>query len=293
MIFFLNGFECGKNPQGLKLLNFTTNFYKLIAECELDNNFVISPASFALATGLVLHGASGETRRQIENALGDSRQLQTLSSQIKNDKTIESVNKIFVSQNFLMIKKYQQKMRRIFGANAGKVDFSAREETAAKINEFISNKTHGLIKDLIKPDILDADTVAMLINAIHFKGSWTHKFKNSQRISDFFKSSDKKIKAKFMTVENEFLTGYNEDLDVEVIELPYEGSNVSMVILLPIEKEGIIALEENLTVEKLKKVLDAKNLRMQKIRVTIPKFKIEYEKSLNEIAKKVKIKLII
>lgn len=94
-----------------------------------------------------------------------------------------------------------------------------------------------------------------------------------------------------MFVKNEFYYGHDEELKVETLEMPYKNSKISMVILLPFESNGIKDLEKNLNYKKLREILSRKNMIKKNIEVTMPRFKIEFEKNLNEIAKEVRLKL--
>lgn len=75
--------------------------------------------------------------------------------------------------------------------------------------------------------------------------------------------------------------------DVEIIEIPYQNTNMSMIILLPYEADGLQALEEILTSNRLNRML--KKLERQPVKVEIPKFKIDTEINLKIIFERVKV----
>jgi serpin B len=72
----------------------------------------------------------------------------------------------------------------------------------------------------------------------------------------------------------------------KVLELPYEKHEMSMIIILPDEIDGLKAVEEKMAAEgNLNKVLD--HLSEVEVIVSLPKFKIETEMDLKEFLPKV------
>jgi serpin B len=274
----------------LKLPKFSLNFYELFAAILPNKNFVISPASFALATGLVLQGASGETKREIEKAF-NVKQLENLANQVNSDESVKSANKVYISKNFTLQKSYLEKVKRIFDSEAEKVDFTLSNQTAQKINKWIEEKTRGLIKNLIKSESLNNKTAAMLINAIYFKGNWNKSFNVLETKEEFKVLPNKSKMINFMQIKDKFYLRSFDDLEVSVLELPYKDSSMSMVILLPFEDDGLKNLEQNLTPLKLRKLLKTDTQKYE-IEVTMPRFKIESENKLNDVAKMVRKILI-
>ena len=71
---------------------------------------------------------------------------------------------------------------------------------------------------------------------------------------------------------------YAETDKLQILELPYKGDDLSMVLLLPKQVDGLAELEKSLTLENLNDLLG--KLRKQKVEVYIPKFKMTSEFSL-------------
>lgn len=258
--------------------DFSLNLYKVVANSSENKNVVISPASIALATGLILHGVSGETHKEIERALGDEK-FENLIQKMENDSSIESANKILVSLDFNIKKSYQETVERIFKSAAHPVHF--RDERTLKIiNQWIEGKTKGSIKDAIA--YLDPSSVAVIINVIYFKGNWQHRFELDYEM-DFHYSTTMKSKMQFMDLEAPLRFA---DLEkVQIIELPYENTDISLVIMLPKEIDGLKDLEEGLTVENLNTMLS--KMDFSELVLAMPRFKIEFEIQLEEFFKKV------
>ncbi|XP_014404788.1 PREDICTED: leukocyte elastase inhibitor [Myotis brandtii] len=129
-------------------------------------------------------------------------------------------------------------------------------------------------------------TKLVLVNAIYFKENWEETFSKEATTDTPFRLNKKDTKTvKMMYQKSTFPFGYIEDLKCRVLELPYQGRDLSMVILLPddIEDEatGLKKIEEQLTLEKLHEWTKPENLRFIKVNVHLPSFKLEESYNLN------------
>jgi len=144
----------------------------------------------------------------------------------------------------------------------------------------VERKTNDKIKDLIKPGVLDALTRLVLTNAIYFKGDWAIQFdRGKTKDAPFMISADKKVNVPMMYLKENFK--YWADKDLQVIELPYKGEHLSMIVLLPREVDSLSELEKKLTLENLNSWLQ--KLRKQEMMVYLPKFKMTSGFELAEI----------
>jgi serpin B len=173
-----------------------------------------------------------------------------------------------------------------FNSEAQPLDFSKNEDAAKSINNWVEEKTNNKIKDLIASDSLDSDTRMVLVNAIHFKGTWVYQFDPKDTFKGPFYLNEKDTATvDFMKIKKHFKYGVMEDLDASAIELPYKDSNISMVIILPNSKTGLAALESKLTSIDINEL--SSRMYSQEVNVEIPKFKVEFDIELNEPLKKV------
>ena len=159
------------------------------------------------------------------------------------------------------------------------VDFAGAPQPSRKtINRWVEEKTRDKIKDLLGPDDITVDTRLVLTNAIYFKGSWARKFEaRATRTSPFWLSDDRKVDAPMMAQEGTFRY-LAQDL-IEVVELPYAGNQVSMVIVFPRKGVNLGRVEGMLTPENLRQWLS--RMPEKKMEVIIPKFKLESSFLLN------------
>lgn len=200
--------------------------------------------------------------------------------------TLSIANQIYVQNGYQINKNFQEVAVKKFLSGIEALNFAESVPSAKKINDFVEVKTKEKIKDLIKPDMLNADTRVVLVNAIYFKGDWEYKFNKDRTYEgDFFVSETEKVPVEFMTIKKKFNYGVLDDLDATALEMKYANSNFSFVIVLPNSRTGLPALESKLHNYYLAKI--TQQMYSQEVDVTIPKFKVEFEINLNDVLKKV------
>jgi serpin B len=167
-----------------------------------------------------------------------------------------------------------------YDGNLELVDFAKQTEEARKtINDWVENKTKDKIKELIKPGMLDTTTRLVLTNAIYFKGKWAVQFKPElTRDAPFTLPGGEKVTVPMMNQTGNF--GYMETDTIQILEMPYVGNGLSMVILLPRKPDGVEDLEKELTSDNLAGWLT--KLRKREVQVFVPKFKMTSEFSLGD-----------
>jgi serpin B len=127
--------------------------------------------------------------------------------------------------------------------------------------------------------MLDGSTRLVLVNAIYFKGNWIRQFETRlTKKEPFHLSSGNTVTVPLMRQTDEF--DYAESPDLQVLELPYAGGDLSMVVLLPRTVDGLGNLEAELTTQNLKAWTG--NLRHKKVIVFLPKFRVTSGFSLAE-----------
>jgi serpin B len=141
------------------------------------------------------------------------------------------------------------------------------------INTWVKGKTEGKIDKIL--EALDTNSVCVLLNAIYFKGIWHSQFmKSSTSDAPFSVSATRKTSVPLMYQKSDFKI--MEENDFQAVSIPYKGNNLSMVILLPRPAAGLAALEKQLTPQALNGWLAKLNKeRVQKVRLYLPKFKLE------------------
>ena len=263
-----------------------------------DKNYMFSPLSIKMALGLAANGASGETKNEILRTLGTSNMdkfNQFSKDLISKYSKAEILNLNIANSIWINRDKTEQSFSKEFKEIAAdfydaQAEIIENANAVREINAWVNDKTNGKISEIV--DESD-DFWAMLINALYFKGAWQSEFNESATQPDDFTNADgTKCKIEFMN-KTEWLS-YSETEVAKIVELPYKNAidkfsedgeyldtefyddlDVSMYL---------ISAESEINV---KAILDAainnNQFSRQRIKLSMPKFRIEYESELNDI----------
>jgi serpin B len=159
-----------------------------------------------------------------------------------------------------------------YDAGLNEVDFQAGDRARQTINSWVAKQTGGKIPELFGPNSLGPNTRLVLATAIYFKGDWVSPFKkDSTRSEPFFQGADRRAPVPMMSQTETF--GYAEVEGAQLLEMPYVGKDLALLVVLPRDVDGLPALERALTAEKLATWVSG--LSEQKVRVSFPRFKME------------------
>merc|ERR1712136_276858 len=154
------------------------------------------------------------------------------------------------------------------------------ENSRVHINKWVEDQTKEKIKDLLQEGTLTADTRMVIVNAVYFKADWKQKFDVKQTCDgEFHLNENETSKVKMMQRKAKF--PFYMDQDMKVVELPYSGDDVSMLIILPNEHLGLGKILSKLTAEKLEQICK-ESTSDEDIMVKLPRMKIEYGADLVE-----------
>lgn len=196
-------------------------------------------------------------------------------------------------KNYTVKSSYQNIVTKVFNSETQSINFGDNINAANTINTWVESKTNQKIKNLIDSRSLNSGTRMILVNAIYFKGLWQYKFDPKQTTNgSFYVNETKTINVNYMKLmQTSLLYGYFPDLAAEAIELPYSNSTMSMMIILPYEKNGIAKLEASLNNVDILQL--SKNMSQQVMNVEVPKFNAVFDTKLSNQFKEVNIKCIM
>jgi serpin B len=254
-----------------------------------DGNLFFSPESISTALAMTYGGARGDTADEMAKALhfglpktmlhpGFGALIKELNGEgKKRGYQLSVANALWGQKGEGFKDDYLKLTKDTYGAGLKEVDFAGNAEAARKeINAWVEKQTQDKIKDLLAPGVIDPLTKLVLTNAIYFKGDWQSQFKKDQTRDEVFHgASDAKTPMMHQTAKFR----YHEADDVQLLEMPYGGKELSMVVLLPKKVDGLAGLEKSLTADRLAGWLG--KVREQEVIVTLPKFKMTSEFSLN------------
>ena len=268
---------------------FAFEFYKKFKEDSnyIDKNFFFSPYSISTAFAIVYEGAKGKTKEEIQNVFhfpeddnirrNGFSEIHTKINKLSKNYELKTTNALWAQKDYKFLKEYFNIIKKFYGGKIENLDFKnpkEREKSRKIINNWIEKETNDKIKNLIPKGILSEWTRLVVTNAIYFKGEWLKQFdKKNTREDEFRVSSNKKVKVQMMCLKGENAEfNYMENEILQMIELPYKGEDLSMLVLLP-KEDNLEKLEDSLTSENLLKWKE--KMRMEKTIVYLPKFKFE------------------
>jgi len=276
----------GNNRFGLEL-------YHQIAPKK--GNLFFSPSSIHTALAMTYAGARGNTAAEMARTLhyGKGEEyfgaygglIDRTAAGKKAKYELNIANALWLQEDKPFLPPFLALNQRHFGAGLFDVDFKRRFEAArGDINKWVADRTKQKIKDLLPAGSLNALTRMVLTNAIYFKGDWASQFKKaSTRPMDFHVTADKKTRAQMMYQSGKF--GYTETPDAQALKMPYDGKDLSMVVLLPKKVDALGSLEKSLTTGSLAAMI-GRLRRPRKVRVFFPRFKMEYKMKMKPILAK-------
>uniref|UniRef100_A0A8D2B2Y0 Serpin domain-containing protein n=1 Tax=Sciurus vulgaris TaxID=55149 RepID=A0A8D2B2Y0_SCIVU len=286
--------HCGSRPITMSSLSaanakFTLDLLPHLGEAA--GNVFYSPVSITSALAMLYLGAKGNTARQIEKA-GESgnvhQQFQKFLTELNKPSDaykLEIANRIYGEKKFRFLQEYLDGLKKFYLANVESLDFrNAPEESRKKINSWVESQTNGKIKDLFPSDTLGADTVLVLVNAVYFKGQWDHAFNKEHTTEAKFQLNKNVSKSvQMMRKSSYFHFALLEDVQAKILEIPYKGKDLSMIVLLPNEADGLQKLEDKLTAEKLMEWSSLDRMKMTYVDLCFPRFKVEESYNLEAV----------
>lgn len=269
---------------------FAFKAFKSLLESDKGKNIFISPISISVALAMTMNGTAGETFDGMQSALEftgltqeqiNENFLSLLESLEYSDKDVV----LALANSIWLEPTYAPNIKESFIETVEKHYLSGvfEADSPETINKWIEDNTGGHIKDMIKQ--FPADLVMYLVNAIYFKGAWTTTFdKEDTRETTFTKDDESTVNVDMMGFpEMAEHVSYATDRVVG-IKLPYGREKISFYAFAPIDWEykPIDEFIETLDQEEFDNIIDS--FQEQELGgVYLPKFKIEYEKTLNDM----------
>jgi serpin B len=154
------------------------------------------------------------------------------------------------------------------------VDFRRGAEAArAEINRWVSDRTKGRISDVLAPGSPDGGTRLVLVNAVYFKGKWRVPFdKDRTRDETFFLENGGEVRVPLMHQSEH--VGYRQGPGYQAITLPYQGTDLSLLVLLPDRRDGLGDLETKLSAAMINECLQVRGT--SQVELFLPRFTITW-----------------
>ncbi len=268
---------------------FAFDIFRLILEnSDESQNIIISPLSISYGLSMTVNGADGATREAMLNALrvngitpeeinAPYKDLTEALLSVDKRVIMSIANSVWTEDDFAVKKSFIDILTSYYDAESKSFDIDD-VNAPKKINEWISGKTNGLIREMV--DKLNDNTVMLLINAIYFKGKWKLQFDpDDTSEKPFYKPSGNQSDVQMMKQTEDFRV-YDGDGFI-LAEFPYGQGNFVMDIILPDTKTGTGGILPSFTGGAFAAWVD--QLGEREVKVSIPRFKYGYKKKLKEI----------
>ncbi|KAF7242638.1 Neuroserpin [Varanus komodoensis] len=283
------------------IAEFSVNVYNQLRATGEDENIIFSPLGIAIAVGMVELGAHGSSLKEIRHAMGYEglkngeefsflKDLSDMTTTEDSQYVMKLANSLYVQNGYHINDKFLQLMKKYFKAEVEDVDFSQSIAIASHINKWVENHTNNMIKDFVSARDFSALTHLALINAIYFKGNWKSQFRpENTRTFSFTKDDESEVQIPMMYQQGEFYYGEFSDGSNEaggiyqVLEIPYEGDEMSMMIVLSRQEVPLATLEPLVKAQLIEEW--AGSVKKQKVEVYLPRFSIEQEIDLKDVLK--------
>ncbi|XP_063903044.1 leukocyte elastase inhibitor-like isoform X3 [Zophobas morio] len=260
---------------------FTINLYNVLAATSPGNS-IFSPISLHAVLSMAYQGARGTTAEKFASTLKvpEAKVIKEgYKILIDHLNTIPYVtllmaNKVYLMEGYQLLPDFNNAVTENFVSEVQLLNFRERQSAAESINIWVEEKTQEKIKNLVNAGDLDGSTRLVLVNAIYFKARWMHVFsKNATRTEPFYLNDVDSVNVEMMHMKRKFHFNSIKEMGAKILELPYTNKNLSMVIILPFERNGIAELEKKLTTVNLAEITN--ELWNAQVTVALPKFKIE------------------
>ncbi len=259
-----------------------------------DENAFVAPYSISSALAMLSGAAAGETLKEIESALGfalpqsklhkafNHLDLQ-LASRGKGKQGADGPfwltvdNALWLQDGHRCTPSYLDTLARDYGAGVHMLDFAKQTERARKsINSWVADKTEDQIPELLQENDLTKNTILVLTNAVYFNGGWDEPFDpQSTRMATFHApSGDKEVTTMFGLKKKAL---YGATPDYQAISLPYDGDELSMLVIIP---RDLAAFEKGLDAAKLETILAG--LQSKNVDLSLPSFQFKKRTELRE-----------
>ncbi|XP_067223916.1 leukocyte elastase inhibitor-like isoform X2 [Chanodichthys erythropterus] len=278
---------------------FALNLFQKIRDGNASGNVFYSPLSISAALSMLSLGAGGNTASQMTRTLqfpeaegeihaGFTKLLSEMNK-AGAPYALSLANRLYGEQSCRFVEKFLSDTKSLYQAELETVNFIGQADAArVNINSWVEKQTQEKIKDLLAKGDVNSLTKLVLVNAIYFKGNWERKFRKKHTRDDQFKLNKNESKpVRMMSQKAKFPLAFIPEMNCQILELPYVGKELSMLIMLPNTMEddttGLQKLESALTYENFMEWTRPDMMDLLEVKVSLPRFKMEETYNMNDL----------
>jgi serpin B len=242
---------------------------------DQPGNLFFSPYSLSSSLAMACAGARGQTEKEMTHAMHFNLPPEKLHPAFKtlagrmgkiqrwNRIVLTSTRSLWCQKGHDFTGTFLPLVRENYSAETRTVDFKNPGATAEDINRWIDNQTNHRINGGIEPGELTPNMGLVLCDAIYFKGQWQNAFKTKDtKPAAFHVTTNLTVTVPMMYQSSRLKTAQSDDGTVQLLELPYWGSDLSMIILLPTPPSEMMTEDAHNDLADLEPKLTAENLHV-------------------------------
>ncbi|XP_020792143.2 plasminogen activator inhibitor 1 [Boleophthalmus pectinirostris] len=274
-------------------MDFGFKVFSGLSQDRSNQSVVFSPFGITAVMSLAQLGAGGHTHKALTAAMGFSmrergmaRQQRLLQRDVSAEEGVDVATGVLVERKMSIEKGYRRALAKAFLTHPHQVDFSRPEEAVSIINAWVSDNTNGAISNFLANGSLTEETRLVMLNALHFHGLWKVPF--DPRLTQermFLCANGTQTPVHMMRLTDrfhygEFVTAGGVDYDV--IEVPYEGDSLSMLLVSPFERDvPLSVLSTELTSHTLRRWREG--MRLVKRQLAMPRFTLASDLDMKKV----------
>ena len=225
---------------------FSMNMYAALPD---DQNIFYSPYSLASALSMLDVGAMGDTKEELENALGitdlnewNDEMKVYLSKDWSQNTFVNTANSIWMNKGTTWSSNidydFLTPANDYYSGEVYEADFDGQaDKVVQNVNNWVSDNTNKMIPEILNE--IPGGTVMMLINAVYFEGKWDTPFTEENTFQGKFYGTDKESVVDMMHLYGEHFA-YMDNGKIKGITLPYDGDSIVMKVFMPTDEDGDI-----------------------------------------------------
>jgi serpin B len=257
-----------------------------------DANLAISPGGLSVGLAMVYGGARRKTARQMADVVGlpvsDERLHPVFGGlgdrlQVAADSEgtrLRIANALWVQAGEKWQPEFMQPIVQYYGGALREANFGTPRVARRLMSTWVEHVTEGRVEDLVPAGVPSDPTALVLTNAVCLEGQWASPFSPANTLRmPFHLASGGTADVPIMRQTGSF--AYTADDDVRVLELPYAGGYLSLVVVLPRSRKGLPDAERGTDPEKLARWLSA--LQPTRVMVSLPRFTISSDFRLDRV----------
>ncbi|MFW5756793.1 MAG: serpin family protein [Tangfeifania sp.] len=275
---------------------FGLEMFQKVREESDEENLMISPLSISVALAMAYNGADGDTKTEMEETMklnglttdeinASYKMLIKALQSLDEDVVFEIANAIFYADIMEVKPGFLDVNKNVYEAEVDRLNFSS-PSAVETINNWVAGKTNDKITEIIER--LDPLDRMVLLNAIYFNGTWSNDFdKKGTHELAFHKTDGSTIEVPMMSKMEKL--DYTANSLFKAIKMPYGNGQYNMVVFLPAGENNSQDVIDELSAANWKKWMNEFEMT-DRVDITMPRFKFEFEAGLNDLLKKMGMK---